>query len=111
MNGFFDTAAWGAVLLMPAAVFAFEFWQGSVRPRLIPRANIAAEAEALAALHGAAAHDVAKMEEFRAWRDGNSLAQGRWRLVRKAAEGDPISPSATSPHTRWRRPARQPLRQ
>jgi len=65
----------GPIAAMPAAVFAFEFWQGSVRPRLIPRANIAAEAEALAALHGAAAHDVAKMEEHRAWRDGNSLAQ------------------------------------
>jgi hypothetical protein len=66
---------WGALLWV--------FWQGSIRPRLIPRAEIDALAATLMARHGRNADEVAYLEEEQAWRSSRPFEQGQWRRVRK----------------------------
>ena len=69
---------WGALLWM--------FWQGSIRPRLIPRAEIDALAAELLARHGPRAEEVASAEEEQAWRNSRPFEQGKWLRVRKRVE-------------------------
>ncbi len=65
---------WGTLL--------WSVWQGSVRPRLIPRREIAAKVEEVYAQHGERAFDIVCMEEHRAWYDSDIFEQGRWARVR-----------------------------
>lgn len=67
--------------------FLWVLWQGGVRPRLIPRAEIERLAAELIARHGDRAEEVAFIEEDRAWRYSDGFAQGKWRRVRKWIEG------------------------
>lgn len=69
---------WGALLWV--------FWQGSIRPRLIPRAEIDSLAAAMIARHGRRAEEVAFLEEEQAWRSSLPFEQGKWRRVRKRIE-------------------------
>jgi len=69
---------WGALLWV--------LWQGTVRPRLIPRAEIDALAAKMVARHGPRAEDVASAEEEQAWRNSRPFEQGKWWRVRKRIE-------------------------
>ena len=69
---------WGALLWV--------LWQGSIRPRLIPRAEIDALAATMVARHGRRAEEVACAEEEQAWRNSRPFQQGKWRRVRKRIE-------------------------
>ena len=69
---------WGALLWV--------LWQGSIRPRLIPRAEIDALAATMVARHGPRAEEVASAEEEQAWRNSRPFEQGKWRRVRKRIE-------------------------
>jgi len=69
---------WGALLWV--------LWQGSIRPRLIPRAEIDALAATMVARHGPRAEEVASAEEEQAWRNSCPFEQGKWRRVRKRIE-------------------------
>ena len=62
------------------------FWQGSLRPRLIARADIDALAAEMLARHGRRAQEVAAAEEEQAWRNSRPFEQGKWRRVRKRIE-------------------------
>ena len=66
---------WGALL--------WELWEGSVRPRLIPRAEIDALSASILRRYGDRAEEMAFIEEDRAWRYSDSLEQAKWRRVRK----------------------------
>lgn len=77
----------GAALSPIWGAFLWEFWEGGVRPRLIPRAEIDALSAAMLARHGDRAEEMAFIEEDRAWRYSDSFEQGRWRRVRKRIEG------------------------
>ena len=69
---------WGALLWV--------LWQGSIRPRLIPRAEIDALAAAMLARHGHRAGEMIFIEEDRAWRYSRPFERGKWRRVRKRIE-------------------------
>ena len=69
---------WGALVWV--------FWQGGIRPRLIPRAEIDALAAELLARHGPGAEEVAAAEEGQAWRNSHLFERGKWRRVRKRIE-------------------------
>lgn len=56
---------WGALL--------WELWEGSVKPRFIPKVELLAEAEALIEQHGTGASNVAFANEDRAWRYSDSF--------------------------------------
>src|SRR5262249_49746932 len=66
---------WGALLWV--------LWEGIIRPRLIPRAEIDSLATAMLARHGRGAEEMARAEEHLAWRDSRPFEQGKWRRVRK----------------------------
>ena len=66
---------WGMILWL--------LWEGGIRPRLIPRAEIDALAAEILARHGPRAEDVASAEEEAAWRNSRPFEQGKWRRVRK----------------------------
>ena len=72
------TPIWGALLWV--------LWQGSIRPRLIPRAEIDALAATIVARHGPRAGEVASAEEELAWRNSRPFERGKWRRVRKRIE-------------------------
>jgi hypothetical protein len=69
---------WGAILWL--------LWDGSIRPRLVPRAEIDALAAEMLARHGPRAEEVASAEEEAAWRNSRPFEQGKWRRVRKRIE-------------------------
>src|SRR3954447_17230215 len=60
-----------------------ELWQGTVRPRLVPRQIIDRAAAAILARHGDQAEEKAWIAEDRAGRYSISFKQGCWRRVRK----------------------------
>lgn len=66
---------WGA--------FAWGFWEGSIRPGLIPRDEIVGQADRLWAIDDDRAFDKACMEEHAAWYRSNIFEQGRWRRIRR----------------------------
>lgn len=78
-----DFAIWTACLSPFWGALLWSFWQGSVRPRLIPRREIVAKVEEVYARHGERAFDFACSEEYRAWYDSDAFEQGRWRRVRE----------------------------
>lgn len=53
--------------------------EGTVRPRLIPRAEIDSLAATMLARHGGRAEEVAFNEEHLAWRNSEPFEQGKWR--------------------------------
>ena len=69
---------WGAILWL--------LWEGCIRPRLIPRAEIDALAATMIARHGRRAEEVAFLEEEQAWRSSRPFEQGKWRRVRTRIE-------------------------
>lgn len=69
---------WGTLLWL--------FWEGSVRPRLIPDGQIDFLASVMLARHGRRAEQMAFIEEDRAWRCSHSFERGKWRRVRKRIE-------------------------
>ena len=66
---------WGAFLWL--------LWEGGIRPRLIPRAEIDLLAAEMLARHGGRAGEAAFAEEYLAWRNSEPFEQGKWRRVRK----------------------------
>ena len=66
--------------------FLWMLWEGSIRPRLISRAEIDSLATAMVARHGERAAEMAFIEEDRAWRHSRPFEQGKWRRVRKGIE-------------------------
>jgi hypothetical protein len=73
----------GAALSPIWGAFLWELWEGSIRPRLIPRAEINAMSASMLSRFGDRAEEMAFIEEDRAWRYSESFEQGKWRRVRK----------------------------
>lgn len=69
---------WGSLLWV--------IWDVSIRPRLIPKAEIEAEANAMLARWGARAAEMAFIEEHAAWFRSHSFEQGRWHRIRVTIE-------------------------
>ena len=65
----------------------WEVWQGLIRPRLIPKSEIAAIADELVLRYGERAEEIAFINEDRAWRYSDSFEQGKWQRVRLKLEG------------------------
>ena len=65
---------WGALLWV--------LWQGSIRPRLMPRGEIDFRAREMLARYGPRAEEAALAEEERAWRESQIFERGKWRRVR-----------------------------
>lgn len=61
-------------------------WEGEIKPRLIPEAEINALANGHIARYGERAAEMAFTEEERAWRYSDSFAQGKWKRVRQEIE-------------------------
>ena len=59
------------------------FWEGSVRPRLIPRAQILTEVDRLWDEDEARAFERACIEEHAAWYRSEAFEQGRWKRIRE----------------------------
>ena len=58
-------------------------WQGTVRPRLIPRREMDALAAEMRARYGPRAEEAASAEENLAWRNSETFERGKWRRVRQ----------------------------
>lgn len=69
---------WGTMLWV--------YWEVDVRPRLIPKAEIEAEARAMLERWGERAAEMAFMEEHAAWFRSHISEQGRWHRIRVAIE-------------------------
>lgn len=69
---------WGA--------FVWVVWEGEIRPRFIPEAEINALANAHIARYSERAAEMALIEEDRAWRYSDSFNQGKWKRVRQEIE-------------------------
>jgi hypothetical protein len=86
MDIFTQALAWiviGAATSPIWGMLLWILWQGFIRPRLIPRAEIDALAAELLARHGHRAEEAAFAEEELAWRHSRPFEQGKWRRVRK----------------------------
>jgi hypothetical protein len=80
-----DIVWWVIVIVCTGPIFGslvWVIWEGSIRPRLLPAAEIEAEARRLMDRWGDRAAEMAFIEEDRAWRYSASFEQGRWRRVR-----------------------------
>jgi hypothetical protein len=76
---------WVMVLVCTVPIFGslvWVIWEGSIRLRLIPAAEIEAEARRLIDRWGDRAAEMAFIEEDRAWRYSETFEQGRWHRVR-----------------------------
>ncbi len=72
------------VALVPMVVgIGWEIVEGSVLPRLIPRAEIERLVEEIFARFPMDPEEAAFAEEHAAWCRSNSLEQGKWKRVRK----------------------------
>ncbi len=78
-----DVAFWIVVLSPIWGTFLWAFWEGSIRPRLIPKAEIIAKADELKTKFGDEAFEHACINEHRGWYDSNMFEQGRWRRIRE----------------------------
>jgi hypothetical protein len=76
----------GAITSPFWGVLLWVLWEGAVRPRLIPRAEIDSLAAKMLARHGGRAEEVAFNEQHLAWRNSKPFEQGKWRRVRKRIE-------------------------
>ena len=89
MDIFTQALIWIAIGAAPSPIWGtvlWVLWQGLIRPRLIPRAEIDALAAAMLARHGLKAEEAAFAEEELAWRHSRPFEQGKWRRVRKRIE-------------------------
>jgi hypothetical protein len=80
---------WLAIAAASAPIWAtllYVLWQGLIRPRLIPSADIERLAADLRERHGERAADAAFAGEHRAWRHSDGFEQGKWRRVRRRIE-------------------------
>jgi hypothetical protein len=85
-------AIWALCLFPIWGSLLWELWEGSIRPLLVPRAEIDALSVAMLVRHADSAEQMAFIQEDRAWRYSDSFEQGKWRRVRKTIErlrGDP----------------------
>ncbi|HVW57833.1 MAG TPA: hypothetical protein VHC00_19325 [Rhizobiaceae bacterium] len=76
---------WALLILAISPIvgaIGWEIWQGQIRPRLIPEAEIEAIASEMFARYGDQAEEMAFINEDRAWRYSDSFEQGKWRRVR-----------------------------
>ena len=85
MDTFKDIFVWLVIVLASAPIWAtllYVVWQGIVRPRLIPAAEVERLAAELLERHGDRAADVAFADECHAWRHSDGFERGKWRRVR-----------------------------
>jgi hypothetical protein len=66
---------WGALCWL--------IWEGSIKPRLIPKTEIVELAKTHIALYGKRAAEIAFIEEDRAWRYSETFEQAKWKRVRR----------------------------
>lgn len=71
------------LILFAGPIFGWEFWQGSIRPRLMRRVVVTRLADELVAKYGDRADEMALTFAHRGWYDSDSFEQGKWRRVRK----------------------------
>ncbi len=75
---------WFALAVSPIALgVGWVVYEGLIRPRLIPRAQIEASADEVMRNHPEDPEEWAFMEEHAAWHRSNAFEQGKWRRVRK----------------------------
>lgn len=84
---------WGTLLWV--------IWEGSIRPRLIPRHEIIAKADELWEQDQAHAFDIACTKEHIAWYRSNTFEQGRWRRIRREIMRRERALGATFRKVRW----------
>lgn len=74
----------GAVAALGTIVVAigWEIWDGSIRPRLVSRAEIVRLADEILAKHADAPERAASIEEHHHWHHSDSFQQGVWNRVR-----------------------------
>lgn len=80
---------WSAIALATLPMwgaFVWVTWEGSIKPRFIPEAEINALANGHIARYGERAAEMAFTEEERAWRYSDSFNQGKWKRVRQEIE-------------------------
>ena len=74
-----------AVAILPIVIgIGGAIIEGSILPRLVPRAEIEAMADAVMRDHSDDPEEWAFIEEDAAWRRSMSFEQGKWHRVRKA---------------------------
>jgi len=89
MDALKDVLFWVAIGAATAPIwgaFLWELWEGGVRPRLVPLAEIDALSATMLSRYGDRAEEMAFIEEDRAWRYSDSFEQRKWRRVRKRIE-------------------------
>lgn len=83
MKTWLEIAVWAVCLSPVWGTLLWCVWEGSVRPRLIPRQEILAEADRLWAQDRERAFELACIEEHAAWHRSETFEQGRWRRIRE----------------------------
>lgn len=79
-------AGWLAVVIALAPMvlgIGWAIYEGSVLPRLVPRAEIQAMADEVMRKHPEDPEEWAFMEEESAWYRSHTFEQGKWHRVRK----------------------------
>lgn len=84
---------WGALI--------WGIWDGSIRPRLIPREQIVEKADELWTRDHTCAFDIACIEEHAAWYRSDTFEQGRWRRIREDIMQRERALGATFRKVRW----------
>lgn len=77
---------WALIALAMAPMVIGLGWaivEGSILPRLVPKAEIEALAEELMRLHPDDPEEFAFIEEQAAWHRSHSFEQGKWHRVRR----------------------------
>lgn len=75
---------WIIVSAPVLATLLVYIWLDSIRPRLMPAAEIEALAAELIEKYGDQAANIAGIEEDRAWRYSQPFERGKWKRVRRA---------------------------
>ena len=83
MKAWLEIAIWVVCLPPMWGTLLWCFWEGSVRPRMIPRREILAEADRLWAQDRDGAFERVCIEEHAAWYRAEEFEQGRWRRIRE----------------------------
>ena len=84
MDSFLTWLKWILVIAASSPIwgaFLWAFWEGSIRPRLIPKEDIITKADELKAKYGDEAFEHACINEHRGWYDSDMFEQGRWRRI------------------------------
>jgi hypothetical protein len=86
MSTFNETAKWlfVGIALAPMVIgIGWGIYEGSILPRLIPRAEIDALTDEIMRRYPDDPEDAAFNETYNAWHRSNSFEQGKWHRVRK----------------------------